>query len=546
MKVKGPSLVPVFVLLLASLLMGFHLFPGSAHAAPLPEVYKAAVDANGGDVAPGDIINYFITMVNLGDTAIADTAGNEFEDPIPANTLYVPLSAQVVQGGGTVAYDLANTRVTWNGSIQPGAANAVVISFSVALSGTLSPGSEVANQGDLHWDADGDGVKESAEPSDDPRTLQVDDDPTRVVVGQSLGNVSAWKTAADPNGGSLLPGEDIRYDLILGNANPAALQARLQDPIPAHTSYVADSAQALDINGEPVGEISYQAATGLLSWNGEMAATSFVFISFRVRVDAGIPGGTAISNQGTLRYDSDGDGSPDKEMVTDDPRTADPDDPTQITVASQTLQTWYLAEGSTDGDMETWLLVQNPGQQAVHVNIVLQTGGGPVAEPDLTNVEIPAASRRSFNLGSFATDYDLSTRVDCLDGEVICERAMYGNGRTWAHDSIGVTSPSATWYLAEGSTGGGMETFVLIQNPGTEAATVNVSFQTDSAEVEPAELQGVGIAAGTRRTFKVNDFVPDSYNVSTRVEATSGEVICERAMYGNGRTWAHDSIGHTR
>ncbi|NPV58677.1 MAG: hypothetical protein HPY75_03310, partial [Actinobacteria bacterium] len=41
----------------------------------------------------------------------------------------------------------------------------------------------------------------------------------------------------------------------------------------------------------------------------------------------------------------------------------------------------------------------------------------------------------------------------------------------------------------------------------------------------------------------VNDYVPDEYNVSTRVEATSGQVICERAMYGDGRTWAHDSIG---
>jgi len=28
------------------------------------------------------------------------------------------------------------------------------------------------------------------------------------------------------------------------------------------------------------------------------------------------------------------------------------------------------------------------------------------------------------------------------------------------------------------------------------------------------------------------------------VEATGGEVICERAMYGNARTWAHDSIGY--
>ena len=41
---------------------------------------------------------------------------------------------------------------------------------------------------------------------------------------------------------------------------------------------------------------------------------------------------------------------------------------------------------------------------------------------------------------------------------------MYGNNRTWGHDSIGVTSPASTWYLAEGCTAGGTETWVLIQN----------------------------------------------------------------------------------
>ncbi|RJP33359.1 MAG: hypothetical protein C4536_04335, partial [Actinobacteria bacterium] len=33
--------------------------------------------------------------------------------------------------------------------------------------------------------------------------------------------------------------------------------------------------------------------------------------------------------------------------------------------------------------------------------------------------------------------------------------------RTWAHDSIGVTSPSTLWYLAEGCTAGDFETWLL-------------------------------------------------------------------------------------
>ncbi|MBU4489203.1 MAG: hypothetical protein KKE79_01035, partial [Actinobacteria bacterium] len=48
--------------------------------------------------------------------------------------------------------------------------------------------------------------------------------------------------------------------------------------------------------------------------------------------------------------------------------------------------------------------------------------------------------------------------------------------RQCAHDSIGVTEPNKTWYLAEGSTAGGFETWVLVQNPGTETATVDLTF----------------------------------------------------------------------
>jgi hypothetical protein len=35
------------------------------------------------------------------------------------------------------------------------------------------------------------------------------------------------------------------------------------------------------------------------------------------------------------------------------------------------------------------------------------------------------------------------------------------------------------------------------------------------------------------------------YNVSTKVVLEGGGVICERAMYGGNKTWAHDSVGYT-
>ena len=117
---------------------------------------------------------------------------------------------------------------------------------------------------------------------------------------------------------------------------------------------------------------------------------------------------------------------------------------------------------------------------------------------------------------------------------------MYGGNRTWAHDSIGVTTPADTWYLAEGCTGGDFETWVLVQNPGADAVTVDLTFMTSTGP-QPGP-QDFTIAGNSRQSFSVNSYVVD-YNVSTKVEA-SGNVICERAMYGGGRTWAHDSVGY--
>ncbi|MDY6794332.1 MAG: hypothetical protein SWK76_03480, partial [Actinomycetota bacterium] len=127
--------------------------------------------------------------------------------------------------------------------------------------------------------------------------------------------------------------------------------------------------------------------------------------------------------------------------------------------------TWYLAEGCTAGDFETWLLIQNPGEEEVEVEVDLLTAEGVSPGPSVT---MPPRSRRGFDLGDYVTSFDVSSKVTATGGEIICERAMYGSGRSWAHDSIGVTAPASTWYLAEGCTAGDFETWLLIQNPGEE------------------------------------------------------------------------------
>jgi murein DD-endopeptidase MepM/ murein hydrolase activator NlpD len=102
------------------------------------------------------------------------------------------------------------------------------------------------------------------------------------------------------------------------------------------------------------------------------------------------------------------------------------------------------------------------------------------------------------------------------------------SGWEWAHDSLGATSPAGEWYMAEGATMPGFETWVLVQNSNDEAANVSLTFYTDKGPVEGPRRK---IPAQSRQSFNVGDYVT-TYNVSTRVSSDRG-IVCERAMYGN-------------
>jgi C1A family cysteine protease len=200
---------------------------------------------------------------------------------------------------------------------------------------------------------------------------------------------------------------------------------------------------------------------------------------------------------------------------------------------------WYLAEGSTADGFETWVLVQNPNDSAARVSLTYMTAAGPVAGP---TIALAANSRKSFNVAdTVANQYEVSTKVTS-DRPVVAERAMYWGGRTGGHDSIGATSPEKVWYLAEGATGPGFETWVLVQNPGDSDARVRLTYMTDQGTVAGPELV---VGARTRRSVSVADTVPGNWNVSTMV-SSDVPVVAERAVYWNNRIEGHDSVGVTR
>lgn len=202
-------------------------------------------------------------------------------------------------------------------------------------------------------------------------------------------------------------------------------------------------------------------------------------------------------------------------------------------------KTWYLAEGftgrnATGGEFEEYILIQNPNARAAAVNVRFMLPGGSTVD---RSYAVAQNSRFTITVDDILPDAEVSTFVSA-DVPIGVERSMYFSGRRAGHDSIGVSQPSKTWYLAEGYTADTFDEYVLIQNPGEAAASVTATFMTPGAGNEERKYT---VGAHSRFTIHVDDIIP-AQSVSTKIQS-SVPVVVERAQYLNNMTAGTCSIG---
>jgi len=197
-------------------------------------------------------------------------------------------------------------------------------------------------------------------------------------------------------------------------------------------------------------------------------------------------------------------------------------------------RTWYLAEGYTDQGFEEWVLIQNPQPTPNNVTVTFMDKNG---ANTIKQYELAPQSRFTILVDSYLPASEVSTKVRSQD-PVIVERAMYWNNRSDGHDCIGTPTPDSEWYLAEGYTAQGFETWVLVQNPGDETRNVVMTFMEPGGRNTVKNYQ---VAPRSRFTVGVDSILPAS-EVSTRVSA-DGPIIVERAIYFNNRSGGTASIG---
>jgi hypothetical protein len=156
---------------------------------------------------------------------------------------------------------------------------------------------------------------------------------------------------------------------------------------------------------------------------------------------------------------------------------------------------------------------------------------------------MPANSRKTIRVNDTLPDRDFSTKVS---GKlpIIAERAMYWDNGTGeaSHDHIGMDAPHKIFYLPDGNSTVGWETWALVQNPNDTAVEVRITYLTATGKGNVVFTET--IPAETRRTFNMGHKIMNQ-RAATMVECiTPGKnIMVERAMYWNNKGAGTDTIG---
>ena len=281
---------------------------------------KTFVDTTGpadGPVKPGHVLTWTLDVINSGTSAARNVL---ISDPIDPNLVDV--------NPGTGLFDAATRTITWGpaqvarlATLAPDAP--LTLTYTTTVRSPLDNGTLISNQASIVSDE-----LDEAELSDDPRTAAFPD-ATQLQVVSAADFTAATKVVAPAPAGVYRPGDEVEYTIsFTNNGDAVATNVVVTDVLDANLIFSAAT------NGG-----TFSAPT--VTWNrrttpalASVAPGQNVVLRLTGVLGAPIADGTVVFNQ--ARIAADGFVNP---VVTDDPATAEVDDPTLFTVTSAPVLT---------------------------------------------------------------------------------------------------------------------------------------------------------------------------------------------------------------
>jgi len=191
-----------------------------------------------------------------------------------------------------------------------------------------------------------------------------------------------------------------------------------------------------------------------------------------------------------------------------------------------TSTAWYFAEGTTRAGFDEYLCMFNPGSETATANVAFLTSGGASVT---RSVKVQPRSRSTMVVRSeVGDDKDVSIQITS-DKPIAAERPMYfsyAGGVGGGSVASGSSAPSKTWYFAEGCTREGFDEWLILMNPATQSADVQVRYLTGATGVTTSYK----VEPGTRATVHVNGEVGVDQDVGMVITSSQG-IVAERPIY---------------
>ena len=252
--------------------------------------------------------SYTITITNAG----PDTATNaSWTDTLPSSLLFLSISQDT---GPTMT--CTTPEAGSNGPISCSIASLPVgsaqFTVNVLIASGTPAGSNISN------------TATATSSTSDPNGGNNSGNANTTALSPAL--LSGLKSVSGPK----TPGSTVFYEIDINNTGASDQQDNpgneFIDVLPSQLTLVSADASG--------GTASANTGTNTVTWNGTIASGESVTITIAATIHAGTEG-VAVSNQGTINYDADGNGTNEATTQTDDPNTSGAD-ATVFTVCAAT------------------------------------------------------------------------------------------------------------------------------------------------------------------------------------------------------------------
>ena len=215
-----------------------------------------------------------------------------------------------------------------------------------------------------------------------------------------------------------------------------------------------------------------------------------------------------------------------------------------VQTASRSAANWFCpGVPSSDPQVSSSIVVSNAGDTDLSASITYMGR----STSTTTGIVVPARSRTVVDArGGIESGY-VSALVEIAGGVGTAEQVVVhpaGDATT-----LCATTPSDTWYFADGFTGADSLETIVMMNPFSDATVVDITFVTKDSEREPANLQGFVLPAYSTVALPMAEQGARNEPVlAVTITASSGRLVAGRVQHylGQGRLGYAISLGAPR